>query len=110
MRVFVAIACTLALAACGGGNRASSGSSVAATGEISRACLAGGRTAASPALCTCIQGVANAQLSSSDRGRIAKFFAEPETAHAVRISDTEADDAFWARYQRYVDSARQQCS
>lgn len=112
MRVTLAMTCVLALTACGdrlatSGGR--SGSTIGATGDISSACLAADRSAATVALCTCIQGVANNELSSNDRRRVARFFPSPETAHAVRISDTDADDAFWERYQNYVSVARRQC-
>ena len=56
-----------------------------------------------------MQRVANAELSSSDRNRVARFFADPEFAHAIRISDTDANDAFWRRYQAYVSKARSTC-
>ncbi|MEL7092806.1 MAG: arginine transporter [Pseudomonadota bacterium] len=105
MRAIIALTCIVALAACGG----RSGSTRGATGDISRACLAADRSAASVQLCTCIQGVANAELSSRDRSRVASFFANPEVAHATKISDTRANDAFWERYQGFVRRARNTC-
>ena len=56
-----------------------------------------------------MQSVANAELSSRDRARVARFFANPEVAHATKISDTTANDAFWARYQAFVRRARSTC-
>lgn len=108
MRVILAMTCVLALAACGG-NRLSTGSTAGSTGPISRACLAADRSAATTSLCACVQRVANSELSSADQRKMVPFFADPERAHAVRISDTTANDAFWARYQDYVRSARARC-
>lgn len=108
MRVFLALTCILALVACGG-SRPNSGSTRGATGEISRACLAADRSAASVQLCTCVQGVANRELSSRDRSRVATFFAEPEVAHAIKISDSRANDAFWDRYRAFIEASRAQC-
>ncbi|MBU2994703.1 arginine transporter [Octadecabacter sp. 1_MG-2023] len=107
MRVILAMTCILALTACGGTRN--TGSTRGATGDISRACLAADRSAATTSLCSCVQRVANAELSSSDRSRVARFFGDPEFAHSIRISDTTANDAFWRRYQSYVSKARSQC-
>ena len=106
MRVFLFMTCILALAACGG---RSSGSTNGSTGPISRACLAADRSAASPRLCGCVQSVANRELSSADRSRVASFFGDPERAHAIKISDTRANDAFWDRYRSFISAARSQC-
>lgn len=105
MKQILAITALVALAACGGGNRTSG----TANGPIAQACLAADRSAASTSLCGCVQRVANAQLSSRDRARVATFFDDPEVAHAAKISDTPANDAFWARYQAFVRSARNTC-
>jgi len=100
----------VALTACSsGGDRLNTGSSRGATGDISRACLIADRDRATPALCGCVQRVANAQLSSRDRSRVAKFFIDPEVAHATMISDTTADDDFWRRYRAFTRSANAQC-
>ena len=108
MRVILLMTCILSLAACG--NRfESSGSSRGASGPISRACLEADRSAANTRLCNCVQGVANAELSSADRSRLERFFKDPEFAHTIRISDTTANDAFWRRYQAFVTRARNTC-
>lgn len=110
MRNFVILSALVALTACSGGrDRGNSGSMRGATGNISRACLAADRSAATPALCRCVQRVANTELSSRDRSRLADFFTDPETAHAIMISDTNANDAFWVRYRAFTTSARNQC-
>ncbi|PVA06797.1 arginine transporter [Thalassorhabdomicrobium marinisediminis] len=108
MRVIVALTCVAALAACGGGRGASSTARLA-SGPIAQACLAADRSRASVPLCSCVQGVANVELSRRDRNRMVAFFDDPEVAHATKISDTEADDDFWRRYQAFVRSARRQC-
>lgn len=112
MRVIVVMTCILTLAACGNRFESSgnnTGSTRGASGPISSACLAADRSAASTRLCNCVQGVANAELSSSDRSRVARFFGDPEFAHSIRISDTTANDAFWRRYQAFVTRARNTC-
>jgi hypothetical protein len=91
----------LVLAACGGGG---------ASGGIGLACLTGPRqTAEQRALCGCIQGVADRSLSASDQRRVVPFFADPERAHRVRLSDTPRNDAFWARYMAFVAAAEATC-
>lgn len=95
----MALVALWALGGCGGG----------VSGDIGKACMAGGRDAASPRLCSCIQGVANQSLSSSDQRRAARFFSDPEEAQAVRASDTARDDAFWARYRAFADRAAAVC-
>lgn len=112
MRVIVLFGILLALAACGGSNRSDVRGAPTrgfATGEISRACIAADRDRASPQLCGCIQSVANQTLSQRDRSRVATFFADPEVAHATKISDTRADDAFWDRYRNFIDASRGIC-
>jgi hypothetical protein len=110
MRNFVILSALVALTACSGGrDRGTSESMRGATGDVSRACLAADRSAATPALCGCVQRVANNELSSRDRSRLANFFADPETAHSIMISDTDANDAFWVRYRAFTRTARNQC-
>jgi hypothetical protein len=41
---------------------------------------------------------------------VADFFINPEVANDTKISDTNTDDAFWARYRAFVTSADNQCS
>jgi hypothetical protein len=90
----------LVLAACGSG----------ASGGIGLACLTGPRqTADQRALCGCIQGVADRSLSAADQRRMVPFFADPERAHSVRLSDTPRNDAFWARYMAFVQAAEATC-
>ncbi|MGJ8624770.1 MAG: arginine transporter [Yoonia sp.] len=98
----------IGLTACSGGNR-SAGDTRGATGAISRACLAADRSAATPSLCACVQSVANAELSSNDRNRVARFFADPELANDTKISTRDDDDAFWDRYRAFYTKARSQC-
>lgn len=110
MKNILILSALVALTACSGSNRnANSGSTRGATGDISRACLAADRDRATPTLCACVQRVANAELSSRDRARVATFFANPEIANDTKISDTRANDAFWDRYRDYISSARRQC-
>lgn len=92
----------IVLAACGSGPNAS--------GSISDACLAADRKAATPALCSCIQRVANSSLSNRDQSRAAAFFFTPQLAQDTRQSDNSRDEAFWQRYKRFSTTATKQCS
>jgi hypothetical protein len=89
------------LAACGGGGGVS--------GDIGQACMAAGREAATPALCSCIQRVADQTLSGSDQNRAAKFFDDPQLAQEARTSDRPRDDLFWDRYRAFADRAESTC-
>jgi hypothetical protein len=99
MRKVLILCAGVALAGCGGG----------ASGEIGSACIRGGRDAASPQLCTCIQRVANQTLSTADQRRASSFFDDPEKAEQVRRSDADRDDAFWERYSTFADQAEASC-
>jgi hypothetical protein len=57
MRILLATAAVLTLTSCGGGR---------VSGDIGKACMDAGRAAANPALCSCIQQVANQSLSRAD--------------------------------------------
>ena len=83
------------LGGCGGG----------VSGDIGRACVTSGREAASPQLCSCVQGVANQTLSASDQRRAARFFDDPDRAQETRTSDSAGDEAFWLRYRAFADTA-----
>lgn len=100
-RVLVTMA-VLALASCGGGARGLSG-------DVAKACIAGGRDAANRALCSCVQQVANQSLSGADQRRAAGFFEDPDTAQQVRQSDRSSDEAFWTRYRAFADRAEASC-
>ena len=102
MRYFLIAGALATAAACGGG--APSGS-----GDISQACIAADRRAASPAVCSCIQQVANQSLSGRDQARAATFFAEPQLAQDTRQSDNRGDERFWLRYRAFSDLATQIC-
>lgn len=102
MRYFLLIGALASIAACGGGSRG-------ATGEISQACIEADRRAANPALCSCVQQVANQTLSSSDRTRAATFFADPQLAQDTRRSDRSSDERFWDRYRAFTDLASEIC-
>lgn len=96
----LAVAGLWALGACGGGR---------VSGEVGRACVAGGRGAASPALCSCVQGVADQVLNASEQRRAAAFFDDPDLAQRARTSDGAQDEAFWARYRAFADRAAAIC-
>ena len=79
-------------------------SSMAVAGPIERACLASDR-GGSRALCGCIQQAADMTLSGGDQRRAAKFFKDPEAAHATWTSQSKSDDAFWERYKSFGQTA-----
>ena len=102
MRYFLLAGALASVAACGGGSRGP-------TGAISEACLDADRRAASPALCSCVQQVANQSLSSSDQARVVGFFANPQLAQDTRQSDRLGDERFWDRYRAFTDLASEIC-
>ena len=100
-KILGACAC-LARAGCGGGRGVS--------GPIGEACIAADRDAATPALCSCIQQVANQSLSGADQRRAARFFEDPDLAQSTRQADGRATEAFWDRYTAFADRAQSICS
>ena len=84
-------------------------SSMAAAGPIERACMASDR-GGSRSLCGCIQQAADMTLSGGDQKRAAKFFKDPEAAHATWISQSKSDDAFWDRYKSFGQTAEAYCA
>ncbi|AUJ64550.1 arginine transporter [Aestuarium zhoushanense] len=99
--VMAGMAC-LALMSCGGGRSG-------ASGDISKACMSSHRTAANPALCSCIQRAANQTLRGSDQTRAAELFGDPQKAQDTRQSDNPATEAFWLRYKNFAQTAETMC-
>ena len=100
MRKMIVMGAMCALAACG---------SSRVSGDVGKACMDSGRSAASPQLCSCIQGVASQALSGRDQARAATFFAEPQLAQDTRQSDRSSDEAFWLRYKDFAELASVLC-
>lgn len=82
----------------------------ALAGPIERACLSSDRDAASRAVCSCIQSLADQMLDGPDQRRAAKFFRDPGLAHKTMLSDTKRDDAFWERWQSFGSTAELYCA
>ncbi|AUH63960.1 hypothetical protein [Paracoccus zhejiangensis] len=82
---------------------------LAMAGPIDSACVRSDRARGNAPLCGCIQQVANQTLSRSDQRRAAGFFREPHKAQEVRMSKSDADNAFWSRYKRFASSAEAYC-
>lgn len=82
----------------------------AQAGRINGACLKSDRSNVNPALCACLQRVADQILTRSDQRLAARFFEEPQLAQDTRMSDTPADDAFWDRYTDFGTTAANVCS
>ena len=81
----------------------------ASAGPVSAACNQSSRQAATPALCSCIQRVADSTLQNGDQRRVAQFFRDPDKAQLVRMSQKQADDAFWDRYTLFGRQAEASC-
>lgn len=79
-------------------------------GIIETACIRSERPAAAPALCGCIQNVADVALTVPEQRQAAGFFADPDAAQQVRMSKSAQDGAFWARYRNFGALAERHCS
>ena len=84
-------------------------SGVALAGPIERACMASDR-GGNRSLCGCIQQAADMTLTGSDQKRAAKFFKNPDAAHATWVSQSASDDAFWERYKSFGQTAEAYCA
>ncbi|MBC9247063.1 hypothetical protein H4P12_10100 [Paracoccus sp. 11-3] len=82
---------------------------LAMAGPIDSACVRSDRARGNAPLCGCIQQVANQTLSRSDQRRAARFFREPHEAQEVRMSKSDSDNAFWARYKSFASRAEAYC-
>ena len=82
---------------------------LAVAGPIDSACISSDRARGNSPLCGCIQQVANQTLSRSDQRRAAAFFRDPHQAQVVRMSKSNADNAFWARYKQFAGAAEAYC-
>lgn len=81
----------------------------AIAGPIESACLKSDRKAANRALCGCIQQVADMTLSWGEQRKAAKFFRDPDQAQKVRMSKSDRDNEFWARYKNFGETASSYC-
>lgn len=79
-------------------------------GVIERACMSGGRSAATPNLCGCIQQVADLTLRNSEQRKAASFFRDPHKAQETRQSSRNSDRTFWQRYRAFGAAAETYCS
>lgn len=82
---------------------------LAMAGPIDSACIRSDRARGNAPLCGCIQRVADQTLSRSDQRRAAAFFRDPHQAQEVRMSKSNADNAFWARYKQFAGTAEAYC-
>ncbi|SEN23174.1 hypothetical protein SAMN04488003_111110 [Loktanella fryxellensis] len=82
---------------------------MAVRGEMGKACMASGRSAANSALCNCVQTAANGTLDSRDQRLASRFFEDPQRAQDVRQSDSPGDEAFWSRYRQFTAQAERVC-
>ena len=80
-----------------------------ATGPIRSACLASDRAAKSPALCGCIQAVADGELNRREQRQAVKFFRDPHQAQEMRQSDRPKDRSYWALYKAFTARAESTC-
>lgn len=112
IRYFVLTAAAAALVGCGQARTVPevTRAAISSSGVIGQACSQSTRPGVSPRLCGCIQMVADQTLSRADQSRAGPFFADPDAAHAVRLSDTPRDDAFWARWTDFAEAAEGLCA
>lgn len=85
-------------------------SAMAAAGPLETACNRSDRQAASRSLCSCIGQVADMTLRPADQRRAASFFKDPDKAQSVKMSKSNADDAFWDRYKAFGEQAEAYCA
>ncbi|KRW95953.1 hypothetical protein O4J55_00600 [Paracoccus sp. PXZ] len=83
---------------------------LADAGPIDSACVRSERGARNSQACRCIQQVADQTLSRSDQRRAARFFRDADKAQEVRMSKSDADNAFWARYKNFAAAAEAYCA
>lgn len=83
---------------------------LAVAGPIDSACVRSDRGTQNSALCGCIQQVADMTLSRADQRRAASFFKDADAAQHVRMSKSDADNAFWARYKNFASTAEAYCT
>ena len=81
----------------------------AVAGPLGNACLRSDIAGVTTTLCLCIDDVAEKTLDRRDQRRAARFFADPDTAHDVRQSDNDSDEAFWQRYAAFSKAAADSC-
>ena len=83
---------------------------LAVAGPVDSACMRSDRSASSRQLCGCIQQVADMTLGTADQRRAAAFFKDPDKAQEVRMSPSQADNDFWARYKAFAETAEAYCT
>lgn len=81
----------------------------AAAGAVENACNRSDRTAATRAMCRCIDDVARNTLTRSEQRRAARFFRDPDEAQRVRMSRSAEDNRFWGRYREFGAAAEASC-
>lgn len=111
-RVLAAVCCTALLASCGGGrDRLSSGGAVMrfSTGPLASACIQSDRKARNPAVCGCLQTVANLHLDRGEQRQAAKFFDDPHRAQEIRQSDKRHHEVFWRKYKAFGENVERSC-
>ncbi|WP_050527628.1 hypothetical protein [Pseudorhodobacter aquimaris] len=81
----------------------------AMAGPIESACLKSDRKQANRAVCGCIQQVADMTLKGGDQRKAARFFTDPDQAQKVRMSKSDRDNEFWARYKNFGETAAVYC-
>jgi hypothetical protein len=81
----------------------------ASANPIERACIQSDRPGVSGTVCRCIGAAADMTLSRSDMRTGARFFRDPGRAQEVQLSDTQRNDAFWSRWQRFGETAEALC-
>lgn len=77
---------------------------------IERACNQSPRADATRTLCSCIGRAADLTLSRSQMREGARFFADPQRAQDVRMSDRRSDEQMWDAWRSFGETAEAMCS
>lgn len=74
-------------------------------GKIERACNSFELKSPSRGMCSCMQKVANRELSRRDRARVASFFEAPQLSQDAKMYDKP----FWRRYKAFASRSERSC-
>lgn len=81
----------------------------ASANPIERACQQSNRSAATPALCSCIGRAAQQTLTNRQMRDGARFFQDPQRAQDVRQSDRRSDEELWQAWRNFGQTAEALC-
>ncbi len=83
--------------------------SVSQADVIENACRGSERRAATGRLCSCIQSVAEVNLTRHEQKIVSKWFYNPDEAMRTSRSNRRKDEELWTKYRIFGNAAEQQC-